>query len=43
MRYLIAYVPYTRAEENIKLIFCKTVKELLRVIVEKNRMCSCGI
>lgn len=35
MRYLIAYIPYTRREENIELIFCKTVKELLQVIVEK--------
>lgn len=29
MRYLIAYIPYTRREENIELIFCDTVRELL--------------
>lgn len=34
MRYLIAYIPYTRREENIELIFCDTEKELLQVIVE---------
>lgn len=34
MRYLIAYIPYTRREENIELIFCDTVRELLQVIVE---------
>ena len=34
MRYLIAYVPYTRREENIELIFCDTIRELLQVIVE---------
>lgn len=34
MRYLIAYIPYTRREENIELIFCDTERELVQVIVE---------
>lgn len=34
MGYLIAYIPYTRRDENIELIFCDTEKELLQVIVE---------
>ena len=34
MRYLLAYVPYFKAPEQIKLVFCETEKELLRVIVE---------
>ena len=34
MRYVIAYVPYSRAPEKIELVFCDTEKELVRVIAE---------
>ena len=34
MRYLLAYVPYFKTPERIKLVFCETEKELVRVIVE---------
>jgi hypothetical protein len=34
MKYLIAYIPYTRLPENIDIVFFENEKELLQFIVE---------